>query len=886
MTRRSRKSPTADNGGGRKAVLSDLLYAWVALMQRRAGLVLGLGLLLGAVCVWYTSGHLSVDTNSEDMFSPQLSWRRNGVELDRLFPQQSHELAVVIDADTPERAAAAQRRLVARLQAQPQQFPDVFAPETETYFRQNGLLFLNTDELRKLGDALTAAQPFLGTLNHDPSLHGLFTLLARAASTPAVADFDLAPALRQLGSSIDAASAGRDAPLSWQGLTGTGNSLAGDGRRRFIEINPRLDFDEVLPAAAAVDGVRAAARELQLDAAHGVRVRLTGTVALEHEELLSSASGAGLAFAVGIVLVVILLFVALRSWRLVAAAMLTLIAGLLGTAAFAALAVGHLNLISVAFGVLYIGLGIDYALYLCMQLRERLGADRRLAVALPLAARDIGGFMLVCAMTTSLGFFAFTPTDFTGIAELGLISGGGMFISLLVSLTLLPALIARLLPATVHLPLQAPRSPLLNDLLEVPYRNARGLWATALLAAAVAAVLVPRAHFDYDPLDLRDPRSESVSTFRELMRDPSIPTLSLSVVADDAAAARATQARLAQLPLVRQALSLFDFVPSDQDDKLAIIDDLNFTLGPDLAGDAPQNYSSDDRADLQALADLEAALPAGEVAPWNGLRDSLAHLDAALADPARHAAVLQRLRDNLLGGLPTLLDDLHQALQAHAVGLDDLPAQLQSRWRSADGHYRIDLWPRELLDNNAAMQRFIDQVRAAEPRVAGGPVDWLESGRAVVKAFREAFLYSLIAITLLLLVLLRSLRDMALVLIPLLLAGLYTVGGAVLAGIPFNFANVIALPLVLGVGVDYGVYIVQRARAAAPSGAPVNLLKTGTARAVLFGALITVANFGNLALSSHPGTRSMGLLLTVGLSATVLCALVLLPGLLARWQRR
>jgi hopanoid biosynthesis associated RND transporter like protein HpnN len=612
--------------------------------------------------------------------------------------------------------------------------------------------------------------------------------------------------------------------------------------------------------------------------------------------LLSAGKGAVLAFAVGLTLVVILLFVALRSWRLVVPAMLALISGLVLTAGFAAAAIGHLNMISVAFGVLYIGLGIDYALYLCMQYRE-LANSIPAPVALPRAAADIGGFMLVCAMTTSLGFFAFLPTNFTGIAELGLISGVGMFISFAVSLTLLPALIA-MLQQVPERQARPPRGPAVYDaagrgnpglfsrMLDWPYSYGGALWIGAGAAAIAAAFLAPRAHFDYDPLDLRDPHSESVSTYRQLLKDPNVPTLTMSVVADGPAQAKAVAERLSPLPEVRQVISLNDFVPTDQAAKLAIIDDLNFTLGPAFSAPPPTKYSGNDSDDLAAMDKLRSALrdavhAAGAAPAQRQLLTALDNFRERYdqSDVVNQGNLLQRLRGNLLGALPVMLGDLHDALQAHQVTAADIPQEVRERWVSANGKYRVDISPRAVLDNNAAIATFVNAVRKVEPNAAGAPVDFLESGRAVVSAFRTAFTYSLIAITVLLLVLLRSVVDMLLVMIPLALAGLLTVGGSVLGNIAFNFANVIALPLILGVGVDYGVYIVQRARAAAGTGQ--NLLRTSTARAVLFGALITVANFGNLALSPHPGTRSMGLLLTVGLGMTMLCALVLLPSLLA-----
>jgi len=881
-----------------------LLAGWIGFIQRRALIVVLAMLALVLAAGHYAASHLSIDTNTGHMLSADLAWRKAGQQMDQLFPQQSHTLAVVIDGATPEAANQAQAQLIEKLRADPQRFHSAFALDTEPFFRRNGLLYLEPAALRSLADQLIQAQPFLGTLTLDTSLHGLFTLLQRAesqsqdsanssgdsaAGQPNAIETQLDPAMKLISDGISATTDGQAYRLSWQSLMGVGDP-GNQGNRRFIEVDPVLDFSQILPAADAMTALRTMIHDLQLDAAHGTRVRLTGPVALEHEELLSSASGAGIAFSVGIVLVVVLLFVALRSARLVISALITLIYGLVCTAALAALMVGHLNLISIAFGVLYVGLGIDYALYLCMQYRERLmDADGDAARALRNAAADIGGFMAVCAATTSLGFLAFVPTDFTGIAELGLISSAGMFVSLLVSLTLLPALITLLPPNPARIRLRPANTGTLARVLAIPYTHARALWIVAALAGICAALLAPHARFDYDPLHLRDPNSESVATFQDLLRDPSIPTLTLATLAPDEAGAKALSAKFSQLSLVSRAMSAADFVPTQQTEKLAILDDLNFTLGPGLLTAGNAAIKSDAAQDLAALDELRSALREhGKSAAAQALLQQLdrfrAHCDSL--SEADRALLLKQLSSALLGNLPAQLDSLRDALQAGPVTLADLPAPLKERWiapvdgKSAAGQWRVEIWPKEQLNNNAAMQRFVDQVRAAEPNATGGPVEWLESGRAIVHSFSQAFAYSAIAITLLLLVLLRSVADTLLVLIPLSLAGLLTVGGAVLFNLPFNFANVIALPLILGVGVDYGVYIVQRGRAAANS--DINLLQTGTARAVLFGALITVANFGNLALSSHPGTRSMGLLLTVGLSMTVLCALVLLPSLLAK----
>lgn len=869
--------------------------AWVAFVQRHAVAIVAASALVGVVLLLYVVTHLSVDTNNQNMLSAELPWRKAEAELERLFPGRG-DLVAVIDGETAEAADQAQARLVEKLKAQPQ-FAQVFAAETEPYFRRSGLLYLDEHALEALGDSLTRAQPFLGALNHDLSLHGLFTLLDRAVTAPdgAGAGFDLAAPLAKIAETTAAVAAGRDARLSWQALLRDAPSPGAD-TRRFIEIEPRFDYARMLPASVAIAQLRADLRELGFGQrgawAHGVRVRLTGTAAMEQEELLTAFQGGVLALGVALIMVAVLLYLALRSLRLMFAAVVSLVYGLIATAAFAAAAVGHLNIISIAFGVLYVGLGIDYALYLCMQFRERLGDGLAPAPALSRAAADVGGFMAVCAATVSLAFFAFVPTAFTGIAELGLISGVGMFVSLAVSLTLLPALITLFPPDPARTALTTRATGALGRVLDWPYRYARPIWIVALVLAAGALALAPRARFDYDPLNLRDPNAEAVSTFRELLRDPSVPTLTLSVLAPNQDAAAALAAKLGKLPVAARALALPDFVPAHQSEKLATLSDLSLTLAlgppPELPSGPP---SADDRA---ALAQLHTDLPAFVAQNQGGdkqaagaaaqaLAQALNAFDASLkgADADRQ---WQRLREALLGSLPAHLRDLGTALAAAPVTEADLPPALVRQWKTADGRYRVEVWPKEVLDNPAATQRFVDGVRAVAPEASGPPVDYLESGRAVVKSFQQAFGFSFLAIALLLVILLRSVVDTLVVLVPLLLAGVYTVAGLVLAHLPFNFANVIALPLVLGVGVDYGVYLVQRGRAA--KAADENLLQTSTARAVLFGALITMANFGNLMLAKHPGMVGMGLLLTVGLGMTLLCALVLLPGLLSLLHRR
>jgi hopanoid biosynthesis associated RND transporter like protein HpnN len=630
--------------------------------------------------------------------------------------------------------------------------------------------------------------------------------------------------------------------------------------------------------------------ELGFTPESGVSVRITGDVALSFEEmevLRTQAVAAGIA---SLVLVAIVLILGLRSVRMVLATLSTLIVGLVWTAGFTAAAIGHLNMISVCFAVLFIGLGVDFGIHVCIRYRELLASGLEHSVALQETARDVGSSIFLCAMTTAIGFFAFVPTDFVGVAELGLISGTGMFISLFCTLTLLPALLS-LRPIPAGRGYSAGTSWSNASLANLPLRHPRAIRGIALVMGIGAVMLLPRARFDNNPLNVRDPSSESVRTFNELLEKGASSPWSLNVVAPSLESAQSLAERLEALDVVERVVTVSDYVPADQENKLDIIEDVAMFVvpppGPD--GKVPPPSLAEQ---VEALVDLSRELGrlqnSGEqselVASANRLRPALDRYLQRLDDSPDSMREIEALQSSMLGTLPEQLRVLDAALSAGHVTLEKLPDAILERMITADGRVRIQIFPRDDLNDNAALAAFVDGVKAATPEVAGSASEILESGRSVVRALTQAMLSAFVAITLFLLILWRRIDDTALVLIPLLLASALTVAAAVLAGIPFNFADVIVLPLLLGIGVDSGIHLVHRARVIGEG--EMNLLATSTARAVAFSALTTIASFGSLGLATHLGLATLGRLLTLGVGFTLVCNLIVLPALIRLRPRR
>jgi hopanoid biosynthesis associated RND transporter like protein HpnN len=868
------------------------LARWVDGVRRAAPLVLAAALVASAVGLSYTATHLGIFTDTQDLLSRELPFRQRYADYKAAFPQFSDNIAIVIDGTNPDLVEDAAASLGARLRERRDLFKQVFDPASDPFFVRNGLLYLDMDELADLSERLADAEPLLATLAEDMSLRGLFEVLGLAVDD--IVDGETDPsALEDIFQGVDDALAarldGRAFVLSWREMM-MGDVLDEDDFRRIILVQPALDYTVLRPAREAMDAIRAMAAGLDPEGVGGIRVRLTGGAALEEEELESVAKGASVAGILALLVVGTLLVLGLKSVRLVAATLATLVMGLIWTAAFAALAIGHLNLISVTFAVLFIGVGVDFGIQFSLRYREEILRGVDPGAALTKAAAGVGGALTLAAAAAAIGFFSFVPTAYVGLAELGVIAGVSMLIALFANLTVLPAILA-LVPlrprqATGEWEKRAPRAARLI------LRHAGAIVGGALVLGLAAAAVAPGVRFDFNPLNLNDPTTESVQTFRDLMRKNSSAAYTIAVLTPDLDRAVVVAERLEALEEVDEAITFADFVPEQQDEKLFFVEEMNIFLYPVFRLDEnkpPATVAERGEALVAFRAKLAELLASANLGPLSDEARGLAErLDRFLArhGGARHSdgdEAILALETSLLRTLPARLDRLGQSLGAEQVTLEGLPADLRARRIASDGRALVEAVPAEDLNDNEAVRRFARAVRTIAPEATDTPVLIIEAGDAIVAAFARAGMIAFAGITLLLVVVLRSVVDTVLVLLPLLLAAALTMAATVGFDIPFNFANVIALPLLLGLGVAFGIHLVLRRRAAATVG---EMLATSTSRAILFSALTTMCSFGTLAISHHRGTASMGQLLFISLTFALVCTLVVLPAMLELRARR
>lgn len=861
-----------------RTMLNRLIVGLAEFSRRRAlPVVLG-GLLIAVFSAWFAATNLSVTTDTDRMFASSLPWRQQAAELNKDFPQFNNLLVAVIDAKEPEEADATAAGLAAALEKDHAHFNSVRRPDSSPFLKQEGLLFLDKAQLTDLMNRTIDAQPFLGQLVADPTARGLFGALSLLGMGVTKGDVDLTPYLPSLTAFHQTMAdilAGHPHPLSWESLLGGGlTDLA--GKYKFVLVQPRLDFGALQPGGQATTAMREVIAGLPFVKSGDARVRITGQVALADEEFATVVQGMVFGLIGSVLLITLWLFLAVRTWRLIVPILATLTLGLTLTLLFATLAVGTLNLVSVGFGILFVGIAVDFAIQFSVRYRERRFEYPDPAEAMRQNAVRTGDQILVAAVATSAGFLGFVPTAFSGVAELGLIAGAGMLIAFACTLGFLPAMITLCRPrgeeAVVGFSWMAP-------LDTAAARHRRPILAVFAALAVLALAVSPRLEFDSDPLHTKNPNTEAMRTLYDLLDNPLTNPYSISILSPNIAAAEAMKAKLVQLPTVSKVINLDSYVPDDQQAKLAIIADANSILAPTLLAHesaAPITPSEIRLAAKTALAQID---PAVAKLPKD---HPLAAIDADLhqLENASDEVLLTANRE-LTQFLPEQLDNLRAGLDAKPVTIDSIPEEISRDWLLPDGRARTQVMSTPEARSSAGLQKFVAEVSAIAPDAGGTAVTIEATSDTIVSAFRSAAIIAVVAITLILFIALRRVLDVCLVLAPLLLSALLTLLIAVLLPLPLNFANIIALPLLLGVGVSFNIYFVMNWRAGRHA-----ILGSATARAIIFSALTTGTAFGSLALSAHPGTASMGQLLLISLACTLLASLVFIPALLSSVHAR
>ena len=857
-------------------MLTKTIERTVVFCTRHEWLVLLMASIVAMVSCVYAARHFAITTDVTELIAAKDSvWFKNQLAYQAEFPAQTefpaHRTQVVVDAPTPELADQAADKLAQSLSGQSSVVQAVRQPGGGPFFERNALLFLHEQDVAAIMGGLSHAAPLLRVLASDPSLRGIASVLTLAAGGIQSKRMELSDLARPLTLGADTLSrvlAGRPASFSWRVLV-QDRPASTEESRRFITVDPQLDFSALEPGRAATDAIRQTAADLKLSSDFDASIRLTGQVPINDEEFGSLRKSAPVSIAGTAITVLAILFLALRSWRIVCPVAFALVVGFCATAAAGLVVVGKLNLISIAFAVLFIGLGVDFGLQFSVRYRSERHNNNDLQVALRSASKKAGMPLALAAAATACAFFSFLPTAFRGLSELGEIAGLGMLIAFFTTITVLPATLRLSKPPAEPRPMGFERlAPI--DRFTMAHRIP--ILVVTLAIVLAASPLLLRLHFDFNPLHLQNRNVEAVATFLDLKNDPNTAANAINVLAPSLPDAKDIAARLAALPQVSRTQTIETFLPDAQDRKLAEIANARAVLNPVLAPAQPRPAPTDAEI-VQALKSAASALsqaPSEETDPGAAAAARLATLIKQLA--AADQSLRVKASSAFAVPLRYDLDQLHLILNPQRITLATLPASFARDWVAPDGKARVEVLPEGDSNNDVVLRDFASAVLAVEPTATGTPVLFQEAARIIVDAFIEAAALALVSIAIILLIALRRIGDVLLTLVPLIVAGLVTLEICGLIGLQLNFANIIALPLLLGVGVAFKIYYITAWRTG-----KTNLLESTLTRAVIFSAMTTATAFGSLWLSNEPGISSMGKLMALSLACTLSAAVLFQP---------
>ncbi len=860
------------------------LVAWVRWVAAHPLKILGAIVVITFVAGWIAITQFRINSNLTDLIDQNAPWRADFDAFEAAFPDLVRTAVVVVSSESRLAVEDTTREILAYLNERPDLFRAVAAPGAQAFFRDHALLYMDVDDLDDTADRLAEAQPWLTAVADDPSLRSVFRLLMDALENDPPAGINRV--LRLLNVSLEQRLQGVSGHIRW------GDEFFESDGRHYQQIFLKAQsstsrFEETLPDAAIVGALREMIAQLPHNGggvADGlVSVKMTGELPLQHEEIEAAMTGVTTAGWLAVILLFLVLVVGVRSGKIIFATFTMLAIGVVWTSALAMLTVGEYNTLSVVFVVMFFGLGVDFALHYSLRFQEAVNAEvdggddvdilhnrQRIGAALAASTTSVGRAIALCTATTALGFLCFTPTDYRGLADLGMISAGGMIVAFVLTFTYLPACYAVLGAPRAHTMDMPTSDRIVHWLLD----HRRAVLGVVLLATAAGLWAASLAKFDYSTLALKDPHAESMVTLRTLQREGLSTDYQLVVVSDGTV----DKERLLALPSVDEVRTHLDYVPDEQEDKFYVIDDLHSLLWSALepSETEPPPSVAALRPAVQELIEASAADTfSGQALDIEAVRrlgvqlERLTHADDDVWRAWQHDVI-----DNLIEELAWV----RRALDVRSVQFEDLPETLRQRLVTPDGRTLTVIMPSEDIADVRALSRFIDEVKGVVGQATGRPVIEWGVGGIVTTSFIQALFFAIVAITLVLLITMKRIRNVWLILMPLLLTGIFALAFTVVFDQPINMANVLVLPLIFGLGVDNGIHVVDRYLG---EGDVDHLMHSSTPRAVLLSTMTTIGAFAALSLSPHAGTASIGLLLTVAVGILLALTIFLLPVLLS-----
>ena len=892
--------------------------------------------LLFGLCIVYTYFNLKFDPSRDNLVGSDKTYHKNFLNFKNEFPAQD-DIVVVVESENMEKNRQFVERLGAKLEAETNMFTDVFYKGDLKMMGPKAMLFIPENDLKDLQKTLGDYLPFIKRFTQATNLNSLFAMVnsmflnAKAeANAENESMVKAVPILERIVNQATASLQRSGTPpspgiyaLFDPGEEAEQNIYITFAKGQIYLATARARSDEL--NGPAVERMRDLVAQTGREVA-GLNVGVTGEPVLEHDEMEQSQKDSILASIVSFLLCALIFIYGYQETGRPLKATLCLLVGLGYTLAFTTVTVGHLNILTITFVPILIGLAIDFGVHLITRYEEELRLGNSQETAVRKAMVFTGQGIFTGALTTAAAFLAMALTNFKGIQEMGVICGGGMLVCLIPMLTLLPVLLFRgSQNALDHADAAKPVKPAKPAKTELRSRI-ENIWlkrpATVTVATIVLTLLAltqfKKVYFDYDLLNMQSQGLPAVVFEQKLIHSSSNSVLFAAVVVDSTDKAVELEKKLKVLPSVAKVVSMASYLAEDSKEKLKLIGEIKHEIAPIQFKPAdPQPVKLDELsrtlystygymgAAAEQVEKDEASNPPKPAVPLiqtNNTDTATLAATTPKEEPPLSKQLLSlrsainALRRGMLSGDKTvsaeklaafqqaLFTDINETFQAFrnqddrsGLRVEDLPPALNHRFIGRTGKYLLQVYPKEDVWKRENQEEFVKELRTVDPNVTGTPVQLYEYTTLLKDSYIQAAYYALAAIIIMVLLHFRTLSSIFLALLPVAIGSIWMGGIMGLFHIPFNPANIMTLPLVIGIGVTNGIHILNRfAEEKNPS-----ILGKSTGKAVFISALNTIAGFGSLILAKHQGIRSLGYVMSIGVAMCMIAGLTFLPAILS-----
>ncbi len=813
-------------------------------------IIVSIYFFFGIISANFALNNLQINTSTNDLINNQLDFKINQKKLKDSFNILDNNILIRVKTSNQEKSVQIGKRIINELNLN-KAISFVYSPNFDEIFKKNFFLFLNDSEKENLIQKLYSYQPFLSQINnHENKLEGfnnLIELSFKNNSHETLAEFEniFESFTRSLTLKKN---------VDWKGLLSKDNDffILFGVKENYLKNN---GFKKIYNFLS----------DLKSNENHDIKIDFTGGLIIDYEEIKSVSSGSIFSGLLSFILVGILLWIAIRNLVVISSILFVIFLGLIITIGITTYTIGSLNLISVAFAVLFIGLSVDYAIQVCSRISEKINFKKKNDCVVKVYS--IYKTLLFASIPSIIGFLSFIPTDYIGLSELGMISAIGLIVGFIINITLLPSLLLIFPDNMKYNFLEFDSSGFINLL----FRNQNILIGTFAIILLFVLFNLKKVGFDSDALNLKDQKLQSVKLAKELVEKNPTSDYVVSIILDKKEIKNFDESH--QIFVDENVKSFFTFSKIFQEYKSEDLEYLKFLLSkkPFIRIDKRKDEITRFKRLLYKFIENDIELVSKKA-------EKLKNEILALDKEGYSSSEIQHFLFNDFDEIIIFIEML--GLIPNNIR-ESVPQNFQSRYISETGMHRVEIFPEKDLSKPENLKKFVLAVENFFPNATGMPIIQFKAGKVVINSFMKAFIISMTFLTLFLLLIFKNLKTVLICLFSLISAFILTIFWMILLNIDLNFANMIALPLLFTLGISYPIYFLKRYEELKDI---VKVYKSNTPSAILFSGLTTMFSFGTLYLSSHQGTSSMGILLFLSLLNTLISSLIFLPILIHLWK--